>query len=86
MAVMREPYQRAVFRVTPRFCGRDSAEGLCLRCGLHGRHVSWSDCIRQLREQTANLEIEAVKLRPAGPNERRGRPRKSGQPRQAGLG
>jgi hypothetical protein len=27
-------------------------------------HVSWADCIRELRDQIANLEIEIVKLQP----------------------
>ena len=43
----------------------DSAEGLCLRCGLRGRHVSWGDCIGALRDRIVTLEIEVVKLRTA---------------------
>ena len=68
---MRESHYRASFRVTPRFHKRDDASGLCPRCGLRGAHVSWSDCIRQLREELANLEIEIVKLRPTRPYQRK---------------
>ncbi len=45
------------------FSKGESAEGLCRRCGLRGRHVSWSDCIRSLRDSLAELEIKADKKR-----------------------
>jgi len=63
----RSPGHRFVspFRVVPRLVADDDASHLCTRCGLEGGHVSWADCIRQLRDQIANLEIEIVKLQPA---------------------
>lgn len=50
-----------------RFLPSATIEGQCCRCGLRGAHFSWADCIRELRDQIANLEIEIVKLQPATP-------------------
>ncbi|HET6206947.1 MAG TPA: hypothetical protein VFD98_09065 [Terracidiphilus sp.] len=56
-----------------RFHAGDSAEGLCQRCGMKGRHSSWDECITQLRDTIAVLEIEILRLQPS----HGGRPRKT---------
>lgn len=57
----------APFRGMPRILDKDSAEGLCPRCGLRARHVSWSECIDALRDMIAKLEIRIVQLRSEKP-------------------
>lgn len=58
---MNDP--RHTSRVFPQPLECHSTRGLCLRCGLKGPDVSWSECIAALRDQIANLEIEMGKLR-----------------------
>jgi hypothetical protein len=69
----------APFRVVPRIRNKDSAEGLCLRCGLKGSHLTCSECIDALRDTIAELEIRIRRmLKPSAPNifeMRRGRVR-----------
>ena len=42
---------------------RDSAEHLCSRCGMRGRHSSWNQCIETLRDRLADAELANSHLR-----------------------
>jgi hypothetical protein len=57
----------APFRVVPRIRDKESAEGLCLRCGMKRSHLTWSECIDALRDTIAELEIRIVRLRSEKP-------------------
>jgi hypothetical protein len=57
--------------VTPRIRDKESADGLCLRCGMKGSHLTWSEFIDALRDTIAELEIRIVRQRSGKPGRHR---------------
>jgi hypothetical protein len=41
----------------------EAADGLCIKCGMKGDHVSARDCINALRDRLAHLELRVTSER-----------------------